>query len=448
MSQVLAFAPHNARQSAALTAEFSRIATLLGIIARHREGKGASAEQKREVQGLTGEITEARKAGFWADLLGLEAAPAGLACDVMSVALFPLAWPSRALALAALQPGIAEPVPCQALIHELLMVGPVEELALHRILSPTSMLLAHCWLQVEGSGPARLIRPGPRLIRAVLGDEGFGTLPAGISLSDDGTSPLPELILEPATARALDEVAALAAYTLAAPEPLRKAGPAVLFSGPPGTGKSLAARHLSRRIGRPLFQLNLGTIVSKWLGETERNLSRVFEQMSGTRGAILIDEADALLGKRVSVKEGRDHYVNLTVSHLLMLLERHKGPVWLTSNLRTNLDDAYIRRFSAVVEFRRPELDLRLKAWLHEIGGDLAEAPRLELARLAASVDLSAAEIGSACHYAKALAEARGAPLAAADLARAVMRERTKSTATFTRNDLQALAPHFEEAAP
>ncbi|MDJ0824923.1 MAG: ATP-binding protein [Rhodobacter sp.] len=448
MSQVLAFATDDAHHSAALTDELSRIATLIGVTARHREGKTATAEQKRDLQAIVARVIEARKDGFWADLLGLAEPPEPLACDAMAVALYPMAWPSRALALAALQSGISEPVVCQALLHELLMVGPEEETALHRVLSPTGPLLAQHWLQVEGSGPARLIRPGPRLIRCVLGDEGFGTLPAGISLADDGSAPLSALILRPETERALDEVAALACYTLEAPEAQRRAGPAVLLTGPPGTGKSLAAFHLSRRIERPMFQLNLGTIVSKWLGETERNLSRVFDQMSGTRGAILIDECDALLGKRVSVKEGRDHYVNLTVSHLLMLLERHKGPVWLTSNLRTNLDDAYLRRFSAVVEFKRPDFDLRIEAWKREIGDGLPAATRQHLAELAATVDLSAAEIASACHYGKALAHAADRGLTAADVARAVMRERTKSIATFTRNDLLALAPFVEEDAP
>lgn len=447
MSQVLAFAPQDAKHAAALTDELSRIAMLVGITARHRDGKQARTDQNRDLQTIATRVIELRQAGFWTDLLEMEEPPEPLACDAMAVALYPMVWPSKALALATLQPGIADPIPTQALLHELLMVSPEEECILHRVLSPASSLLAQNWLQVEGSGPARLIRPGPRLIRQVLGDEGFGTLPSGISLADDGTPPLPELILQPETERALEEVAMLATYTLSAPEATRRNGPAVLLTGPPGTGKSLAASHLARRIGRPLFQLNLGTIVSKWLGETERNLSRVFDQMSGTRGAILIDECDALLGKRVSVKEGRDHYVNLTVSHLLMLLERHKGPVWLTSNLRANLDDAYLRRFSAVVEFKRPDFDLRIRAWEREIGGALAASPRGQLAQLAATVDLSVAEIASACHYARALAFAANRVLSAADLARAVMRERTKSTATFTRNDLLGLAPYVEETS-
>lgn len=440
-TRVLAFAAHDPSLAEELRAELLRVAALVGIVARHREGKPASAEQKRDLGALQERVAAVRRRGLWPELLGTEP-PEALACDALAVALYPVVWPSRALALMALQPGATEPAPSQALLHELIMAGPEEEMALHHLLSPAGALIAGGWLQAEGAGPLRQLRPGPRLLRRVLGEAGFGALPAGVILADDGARPLPELILGSETSAALDEVVALAEFTL---QGGLRPGPAVLLTGPPGTGKSLAARHLSRRIGRPLFQLNLGTIVSKWLGETERNLSRVFEQMSGTRGCILIDECDALLGKRVSVKEGRDHHVNLTVSHLLMLLEAHMGPVWLTSNLRGNLDDAYIRRFSAVVEFKRPDQALRLAAWQREIGPALAEGPRRELARLAATVDLSAAEIASACHYALALAHARRGALTAAEVARAVECERTKSTATFARTDLQALAPYLPE---
>jgi hypothetical protein len=442
MTRVLAFAAHDRNLADELEPELARVAVLVGVTVRHREGKQATAEQKRMLAEAQERVAALRRRGVWARLLALSDPPESLACDALAVALYPTLWPSKALGLAGLQPGIPEPVPCQALLHEILMVGPAEELALHRILSPAGPWLARQWLQIEGAGPARLIRPGPRLVRRVLGEEGYGSLPAGVVLADDGTGPLPGLILEPGTQSALDEVVALALYTRLTPD--GPSGPAVLLSGPPGTGKSLAARHLSRRIGGPLFQLNLGTIVSKWLGETERNLSRVFEQMSGTSGSILIDEADALLGKRVAIKEGRDHHVNLTVSHLLMLLEQHRGPVWLTTNLRSNLDDAYIRRFSAVVEFRRPDSGLRRAAWLRAIGEALPAGPRAELAKLAAPIDLSAAEIAAACHYAKAQAQARGSALGAADVARAVMRERTKTSATFTRSDLLALADHLE----
>ena len=127
----------------------------------------------------------------------------------------------------------------------------------------------------------------------------------------------------------------------------------------------------------------------------------------------------------------------MTVSHLLMLLERHRGPVFATSNLRNNLDDAYLRRFAALVEFRRLDPRLRAAAWHAALGPE----DRPDLADLAASIDLSPAEIANAALYARALAD--GAALGPEHLARAIRRERGKAAATFTGAELMALAPYL-----
>ena len=425
-----------------LQAEFARLEVLLRIVQRHRDDKQASAEQKRDLSEAQCAVDAARAKGVWQSLLpgGLAAEP--LVPDVLALALFPYARPSAVLALTALQQGVSGAAPCQALVHELLMLGPREEAALNLLISPAHELLALGAIRTEGVGPLRQIHPGAAILRRVFGEEGFGNLPAGIRLISTAQRPLPDLLISAEMTERLAEIEALAC--LAEEAPSDAGGPAVLFVGAPGTGKSLAARHLAKRLGRPLFQLDLGAIVSKWVGETERNLSRVFEQMAGTEGCILIDEADALLGKRVNVKEGRDHYVNITVSHLLMLLENHRGLVFLTSNLRANLDDAYTRRFAAVVEFKRPDAELRTRLWQgvldrHSVEGDIPE-----LVRLAGSIDLSAAEIANAGRLAVALARLDGGPITAGTLARAVLREKTKVTATFARTDLRMLAPYLE----
>lgn len=433
--------------AARLAPEGARLTQLVAITARHRQGRGIGAEQRRALEAAQARVAEARAGGLWRAVLGGDgAADDDLAADALAASLYPHLWPSQAIRLSGLQPG-GEMALSQALMHEMLMLSPAEELRMQQILSPAAPLPAGHWLQIDGAGPGRLIRPGARLLRRILGEDGFGTLPGGVVLADNGTGPLPLLLLAADTARHLDEITALAAFSLArqARERTAPGGPAVLLSGPPGTGKTLAARHLSRRLGRPLFRLNLGAILSKWMGETERNLTEIFGQMSGTRGCILIDECDALLSRRTAVREARDHSANLTVSHLLMLLEAHQGPVFATTNLRGNIDDAFLRRFGAVVEFRRPDRALRQTAWLRALSGVAgAEA----LARLAAAIDLSAAEIANAGTYALALAEAAGRRPEAAHLARAIRRECTKSTATFTRDQLGPLAEHLPEDAP
>jgi SpoVK/Ycf46/Vps4 family AAA+-type ATPase len=203
---------------------------------------------------------------------------------------------------------------------------------------------------------------------------------------------------------------------------------------------------MAERLGRPLYQIDLGRVVSKWMGETERNLSRIFEEMSGTEGMILIDEADALLGKRVEVKESRDQHANVTVSHLLSLLERHFGPVFATTNLRGNLDTAYIRRFSAVVDFHRPNRGLRQNLWADALRrAGLSKARAEALAMEAAHPEMSAAEIANAAVVAQALAP--GGRPGGAEIARAIMLEKTKGEMTFAPEDLGPLAPHWPQGS-
>lgn len=444
---VLPFADHDPDLARLLDPEAARISLLLDVTARHREGRPANAERRREIEAAQARVVKSRASGLWAHILGAEVLPPGLsgdmAADVLAFSLFTVLRPSQAGRIAALQGG-TEATLAQSLLHEALLLSPAEEIAMQRLLSPAGRLLAGGWLQIEGTGPTRLVRPGPRLLRRVLGEDGFGTLPSGVVLEDDGTGPLPALLLPPETARHLDEIAALARFSLArqldegAGAP---GGPAVLMTGPPGTGKTLAARHLARRLNRPLFRLELGGIVSKWMGETERNLTSVFQQMSGTRGCILMDECDTILSRRVQVRESRDQTANMTVSHVLMLMERHRGPVFATSNLRSNIDDAFIRRFAAVIEFRRHDRALREVAWARALAGSVADDQTAPLARLAAGIDLSPAEIANAAHYARALAGAEGAVPGAVHLARAIRRERGKGAATFTRAELMALAP-------
>lgn len=432
-----------------LDAECSRMALLLHIVQRHRDGKQISGELKRDLAAAQAQVDTVRKNGLWRVLLEKEPAidcDAPLVADVLASALYAHLRPSASFAMLALQPGTSEPVFTQALLHELLMLRPHEEGALQALLSPVAPLVASHLLRIDGIGPVRRIHAGAKLLRLALGQEDFGNLPNGVRLLDVANQPIDDLLLSDKTQARLEEAIALADYfereTLSGrPVP---GGPNVLFYGAPGTGKSLAARHVARRLNRPLFQLDLGGIVSKWVGETERNLSRVFEQMSGTNGCILIDEADAILGKRVSVKEGRDNYVNITVSHLLSLLENHCGMVMLTSNLRANLDDAYIRRFSAVVEFVRPDAVLRQTLWGNALSGCVTAVDRKEIAALAADIDLSAAEIRNAGHLAIALAQARGGIVDCSHVGLAIWRERTKTTLTFTREDLRQLAPFVE----
>ena len=140
-------------------------------------------------------------------------------------------------------------------------------------------------------------------------------------------------------------------------------GVAALFHGPSGTGKTMAAMAIARALGVQVLRLDLSKVVSKYLGETEKNLDRVFDAAQRSGCALLIDEADALLGKRSEVKDAHDRYANIEVAYLLQRMEAYEGLAILTTNLRQNLDPAFLRRLRFLVDFPRPDAEAREMIW-------------------------------------------------------------------------------------
>lgn len=431
----------------ALAAEMDRIEMLCDAVARHRDGKTLSQAVRNRLTETQAQVGAQRGTGIFADLLrGLGGIDADIAIDCLMIVAYPLVRPSRARRLAALSGGVGDGVVTQALLHELLMPDDPHEARLAQALAPTAPLMQAGLLRAEGQGPGRVLQPGFALARFVAGTETCLNPPDAVRLVHQPGDPLRPMLHPPRIWLRLDEIAALIALVGAGGSGM--AGPSVLFTGGPGTGKTLSVYHLAERLRRPLYQVDLGRVVSKWMGETERNLSRVFEGMSGTEGIILIDEADALLGKRVEVRESRDQHANVTVSHLLSLLERHRGPVFATTNLSGNLDKAYIRRFSAVLDFHRPNHAIRVQLWADAlIAADIGKHRAAGLAADAAHAELSAAEIANAVVVAQALAQMAQGRLGPAEVTRAIMLEKTKGDLTFTAEDLGPLAPYWPKGA-
>ena len=131
----------------------------------------------------------------------------------------------------------------------------------------------------------------------------------------------------------------------------------MLFAGASGTGKTMAAQVLAAELGLDLYQVDLATIVSKYIGETEKNLDRIFGAADGSNAILFFDEADALFGKRSEVKDAHDRYANIEVAYLLQKMEDYAGAVILATNLRRNIDDAFVRRMHFVVDFPLPEAE-------------------------------------------------------------------------------------------
>ncbi|MEA2196084.1 MAG: hypothetical protein QOJ25_135, partial [Solirubrobacteraceae bacterium] len=143
----------------------------------------------------------------------------------------------------------------------------------------------------------------------------------------------------------------------------RGLGVTALFAGDSGTGKTLAAEVIARELGLDLYRIDLATTVSKYIGETEKNLRKLFAAAEASGAVLLFDEADALFGKRGEVKDGHDRYANLEVAYLLQRMESYRGLAILTTNLRSNVDRAFLRRLRFVVQFPFPDINVRADIW-------------------------------------------------------------------------------------
>lgn len=136
-----------------------------------------------------------------------------------------------------------------------------------------------------------------------------------------------------------------------------------LFYGPPGTGKTMTASLLGKTTGRDVYRIDLSTVVSKYIGETEKNLSKIFDQAQSKGWILFFDEADALFGKRTKVEDAHDKYANQEVSYLLQRIEDFDGIIILASNMKSNLDEAFTRRFESIIQFPVPQARERLRLW-------------------------------------------------------------------------------------
>ncbi|MGE0665170.1 MAG: ATP-binding protein [Sphingomonadales bacterium] len=178
-----------------------------------------------------------------------------------------------------------------------------------------------------------------------------------------------------------------------------------LFHGPPGTGKTLTATLLGKTTGRDVYRVDLSTVVSKYIGETEKNLAALFDQARNRDWILFFDEADALFGKRTSVKDAHDRYANQEVSYLLQRVEDFDGLVILATNFRANMDDAFLRRFNAIIRFPFPAEDERRDIWRRALPD---RKGREDLACALARFELSGGNIVNVVQFAAIKAIARG----------------------------------------
>jgi hypothetical protein len=203
-------------------------------------------------------------------------------------------------------------------------------------------------------------------------------------------------------------------------------GVKALFAGDSGTGKTISAEVVAQDLGLDLYVIDLATVVDKYIGETEKNLDRIFAEADRVNGVLLFDEADALFGKRSDVKDAHDRYANVEVAYLLQRMELFDGLAVLTTNLRSNLDEAFARRLDAIVDFPMPEEDDRQRLWERHLSPGVPRGDDLDLTFLARSFKLSGGNIRNIAMAAAFLAADGGRSVAMADLIRATEREYRK----------------------
>ncbi len=214
-------------------------------------------------------------------------------------------------------------------------------------------------------------------------------------------------------------------------------GVTMLFAGPPGTGKTMAAEVIASDLGLELYKIDLSTIVSKYIGETEKNLERIFNEARSSNAILFFDEADAIFGKRSEVKDAHDRYANIEVSYLLQRMEAYDGVTILATNLRANLDEAFTRRLQFAVDFPFPEEEYRLRIWQTLFPPGVPRAPDLDLAMLARRFKLAGGAIRNIIVNATFLAAADGQCVGMAHLMHGARRELQKMGRLLNEKDLE-----------
>ncbi len=214
-------------------------------------------------------------------------------------------------------------------------------------------------------------------------------------------------------------------------------GTAILFAGPSGTGKTMAAQILAHELGLDLYKVDLSTLVSKYIGETEKNLSQIFKEAQTSNAILFFDEADALFGKRSEVKDAHDRYANIEVAYLLQRVEEYDGAVILASNLNQNMDDAFRRRLRHLIEFPFPDAEHRERIWRAAFPAQAPLEAELDFTFLARQFELSGGNIRNAAFAAALIAAQEGKPIGMQHLALAVLREMQKMGKLPARTDFR-----------
>lgn len=215
-------------------------------------------------------------------------------------------------------------------------------------------------------------------------------------------------------------------------ERILKPGYKSLFYGPSGTGKTLTAILIGKHANRDVFRIDLSAVVSKYIGETEKNLEKIFDKAAHIDCILFFDEADALFGKRTNVSDSHDRYANQEVSYLLQRIEEYPGLVILASNFKSNMDEAFLRRFHSIIHFPMPDTAERQKLWEQSFSQKSKLAKNIDISGIAEKYSLSGGSIINAVRYASLMAISRkSTEIQVNDIVKGIRREFQKEGKTI-----------------
>lgn len=217
-------------------------------------------------------------------------------------------------------------------------------------------------------------------------------------------------------------------------------GLSMLFSGPPGTGKTLAAQVVANNLHMEMYQVQLSQIVSKYIGETEKNLRQVFNEAKNANCILFFDETDALFGKRSEIKDSHDRNANVEVAYLLQQMEEYDGVVIMATNLLQNIDAAFMRRINFVITFPFPDEKARLDLWKQMLDTKVPVADDVDLGFMARQFQVAGGNIKNIVLHAAFLAAADGGTLTMAHLLRSTVNEQRKNNVIIVKEDLKEYA--------
>jgi hypothetical protein len=433
--------------STRLRPEWERIELLVCSLSHERLGRNLPEPLLERLKVLGAEVEQLRcdPESPWQVLLASD--PGVLGHDLLALVIAPEVEPRIGWLYQQLQPGSPSVFLSVALARELLALDEPETGELFALLDEGSVLRRTHLLRVEGQGPHQLLLPGPGAAARLMDWPRQLASPLG-AVRVWSPARWKDLVLP---ADCLNQLREFLHWIRERRRVVAEwggqdsGGPVALFTGPPGTGKTLAASVVANDLDFALFRIDLGAVVSKYIGETEKNLNRIFDAAHGQPMVLLFDEADSLFGQRGEIKDARDRWANMEVSHLLSRIEAHQGPVVLTTNMRRQLDSAFTRRFQVVVDFPRPDSRARSELWAKSLPPRAPLTPEVDPQFLGSTVTLTGGAIRNAALHAAFVAAGTHRPIGLPEIALAVWRELAKDGREVKPLDLGGLAQWLPE---